>query len=147
MEISIWFITVFMVMWALGPGTQVVQLVAPEFHKRMGFTEKRAFEPEFLWYRLYERGTAYADLTYFFAGIAFIWLALAGSETALIFGFYTCSVFVFVMTQYLCQLVLLTRESLHPISKEQTVFYFVFGVLFIAFGLFGLYYLWGVASN
>jgi hypothetical protein len=107
---------------------------------------RAAFEPEFKWFRLYERGTAYADLTHFFAGIAFVWLAIAGNETALVFGLYTCSVYLFVMTQYLVQLVLLTRQNLHPVTKDQIGFYVVYAGLFIAFGLYGLFYLWAIAS-
>jgi len=146
MQIDIWFIVFFVIMWALGPATQVLQLIAPQLHYKLGLMEKAAFEPEFKWFRLYERGTAYADLTYFFAGIAFVWLAIAGNETALVFGLYTCSVYLFVMTQYLVQLVLLTRQNLHPVSKDQIGFYVVYAGLFIAFGLYRLFYLWAIAS-
>ena len=73
MQIDIWFIVLFIIMWALGPATQVLQLIAPKLHFKLGLMEKAAFEPEFKWFRLNERGTAYADLTHFFAGIAFVW--------------------------------------------------------------------------
>ena len=146
MQIDTWLIVLFIIMWALGPATQVLQLIAPQLHYKLGLMEKAAFEPEFKWFRLYERGTAYADLTHFFAGIAFVWLAIAGNETALVFGLYTCSVYLFVMTQYLVQLVLLTRQNLHPVSKDQIGFYVVYAGLFIAFGLYGLFYLWAIAS-
>ena len=146
MQIDIWFIVLFVIMWALGPATQVLQLIAPKLHYKLGLMEKAAFEPEFKWFRLNERGTAYADLTHFFAGIAFVWLAIAGNETALVFGLYTCSVYLFVMTQYLVQLVLLTSQNLHPVSKDQIGFYVVYAGLFIAFGLYGLFYLWAIAS-
>ena len=145
MDVSVWFIVVFIIMWALGPATQVLQLIAPELHMKLGLMEKAAFEPEFRWFRLYERGTAFADLTHFSAGIAFVWLAIAGNENALIFGLYTCSVYVFVMTQYLAQLFLLNRENLHPISGSQLGFYFAYGALFVVFGFYGLVYLWGLA--
>jgi hypothetical protein len=146
MQIDTWFIVVFVLMWALGPATQVLQLIAPKLHFKLGLMEKAAFEPEFKWFRLLERGTAYADLTHFFAGITFVWLAIAGNETALIFGLYTCSVYLFVMTQYLVQLFLLSGQDLHPVSKDQIGFYVVYAGLFIAFGLYGLFYLWARAS-
>jgi hypothetical protein len=146
MQIDIWFIVLFIIMWALGPATQVLQLIAPQLHYKLGLMEKAAFEPEFKWFRLNERGTAYADLTHFCAGIAFVWLAIVGNETALVFGLYTCSVYLFVMTQYLVQLVLLTSQNLHPVSKDQIGFYVVYAGLFIAFGLYGLFYLWAIAS-
>ena len=145
MEVSVWFIAVFVIMWLLGPASQVLQLIAPKTHKKLGFTEAAAFEPEFRWFLLYERGTAYADLTYFVAGIAFVVLALGGHRVALIFGIYTCAAWVFVMTQYLVQLTLLSRENLHPVSEGQIGFYRVYGVAYIAFGLFGMAYLWGLA--
>jgi hypothetical protein len=56
------------------------------------------------------------------------------------------------MSQYLVQLVLLTGQNLHPVSKDQIGFYAVYAVyavyagLFIAFGLYGLFYLWAIAS-
>lgn len=146
MQIDTWFIVFFIIMWALGPATQVLQLIASQLRYKLGMMEKAAFEPEFKWFRLNERGTAYADLTHFFAGIAFVWLAVAGNETALVFGLYTCSVYLFVMSQYLVQLVLLTGQNLHPVSKDQIGFYAVYAGLFIAFGLYGLFYLWAIAS-
>ena len=124
----------------------MLQLIAPKLHFKLRLMEKAAFEPEFRWFRLIERRTAYGDLIHFFAGIAFVWLAIAGNETALIFGLYTCSVYLFVMTQYLVQLVLLTGQNLHPVSKDQLGFYVVYAGLFIAFGLYGLSYLWAIAS-
>lgn len=65
---------------------------------------------------------------------------------ALIFGLYTCSAIVFVTTQYLAQLFLLTGQNLHPVSKDQIGSYVLYTGLFIAFGLYGLFYLWAVAS-
>ena len=119
MDINRWFIIAFFAFWLLGPASQVLQLVAPRLHMKMGFMEKRAFEPEFRWFWLYERGTSIADLTHFVGGILFIWLAFTGNVNAPVFGLYVCSVYVFVMLQYLLQFILLTRESLHPLDKGQ----------------------------
>ena len=39
MQIDIWFIVLFIIMWALGPATQVLQLIAPQLHyKPMPFS-------------------------------------------------------------------------------------------------------------
>jgi len=50
------------------------------------------------------------------------------------------------VTQYPVQLILLTSQNLHPVSKDQIGFYVVYAGLFIAFGLYGLSYLWALAS-
>ena len=147
MEVSVWFIVVFVIMWAIGPATQVLQLIAPKLHFKLGLMEKAAFEPEFKWFLLEQRGIAYADLTFCFTAIVFVWLAIAGSKTALIFGLYTSACYVYFTTLYLSQLVLLSKHDLHPVSKGQRSVYVVYMGLFIAFGLFGLFYLWELATG
>ncbi len=146
MVASYWFLALFFLFLLLGPGTQVLQLVAPKLHHRLGLTEKAALEPKFRWFQLYERGTAYADLTQLTAGVAFMVLALLGNRHAIVFGIYTCSAYVFVMTQFLAQLVLLSRENLHPASKGQFVSFGVYALSFIIFGIFGIAYLWLAAG-
>ena len=51
------------------------------------------------------------------------------------------------MSQFLAQLALLSREHLHPASKEQVVAYGAYAVSFIVFGLFGITYLWRIAQS
>ena len=46
MDVSIWFIVVFVIMWIFEPATQVLQLVAPKLHKRLGLMEAAAYEPQ-----------------------------------------------------------------------------------------------------
>jgi len=147
MEIGVWFIVFFIIMWALGPATQALQLIAPKLHSKLGLMEKAAFEPEFKWFLLEQRGTAYADLTFFFSGIVFVWLALAGSPTAPIFGLYSCACYVYFATLYLAQFVLLSQHNLHPVSKGQIGVYVAYAGLFLFFGLYGLFYLWGVVQG
>ena len=146
MIVNYWFFALFVFFWLLGPGTQVIQLISPKLHHRLGLTEKAALEPKNRWFQLYERGTAYADLTHLTAGIAFMVLALSGSKHGIVFGIYTCSAYVFVMTQFLAQLALLSNENLHPASKEQFVAYGAYAVSFIIFGIFGITYLWRIAE-
>lgn len=147
MEVNIWFIVVFIIMWILAPVTQVLQLVAPKLHMRLGLMEKAAFEPQFEWFRLDHRGIAYADLTFFFSAIIFVWLAVAGDQTAILFGLYTCACYVYFATVYIAQLILLSARNLHPVSRNQIGFYLIYMGLFIAFGLFGLYYLWSLVAD
>jgi len=73
-------------------------------------------------------------------------LTLSESKHAIIFGIYTCSAYVFVMTQFLAQLALLSKENLHPASKEQFVVYGAYAEFFIIFGIFGITCLWGIAQ-
>ena len=42
MDVSVWFVVIFVVMWILGPLTQVLQLVAPKLHVRLGLMEAAA---------------------------------------------------------------------------------------------------------
>lgn len=56
MQIDTWSIVFFIIMWALGPATQVLQLIASQLRYKLGMMEKAAFEPEFKWFRLNERG-------------------------------------------------------------------------------------------
>jgi hypothetical protein len=147
MDVNAWFLAAFVVMWALGPATQVLQLIAPKLHMRLGLMEKASAEPRFEWFRLAERGMAFADLTFFIAAILFVVLVIAGDETAILFGLYTCACYVYFGTSYIAQFILLSRKNLHPASKKETGVYFVYMGLFIAFGLYGLVYLWGVAQG
>ena len=96
MEVSVWFIVVFALLWAAGPLTQVLFLVAPKLHHRLGLTEANAFKPEFKWFLLDEKALAIADMTYLVAGIAFVWLAMLDIRLALIFGMYTCACYVYI---------------------------------------------------
>ena len=147
MDMSVWFLAAFLAMWALDPATQVLQLIAPKLHMRLGFMEKASVEPRFECFRLSEKGIAYADLTLFFAAILFVVLVIAGHEAAILFDLYTCACYVYFGTSYIAQFILLSRNNLHPASKKQTGFYFVYMGFFIAFGLYGLVYLWGVAQG
>ena len=72
MEIDSWFIVVFILLWVAGPLTQLLQLVAPKLHLKLGLTETDAFKPEFKWFLLDERGIAIGDMTYFASGAVFI---------------------------------------------------------------------------
>ena len=88
MEISSWFFLFFALTGVLGPVTQALFLVAPKLHHKIGMTEDKALEPEFRWFLLDEKAIAIADMTYLVSGGVFIWLALSGDQTALIFGLY-----------------------------------------------------------
>ena len=146
MEVNIWFIVVFVIMWIAGPLTQVLQLIAPKLHHRLGLTEANAFKPEFRWYLLEERAIAYADLTYMVAGIAFVWLVLLDNRTALVFGLYTCACYVYIASISIPRWLLLSKHELSPLPGSQMAIYLSYMVLYLFFGLYGLVYLWGLAK-
>lgn len=146
MEVAVWFVVVFVIMWVAGPLGQVLFLIAPKLHHRLGMTEANALKPEFRWFLLDERAIAYADLTYLVSGIAFIWLAVLGNRTALIFGLYTCACYVYIAALTIPRWLLLTRDGLNPAPREQLAVYIAYMVLYCSFGLYGLFYLWGLAQ-
>ena len=96
MEVNVWFLVVFVLTWIAGPVTQLLFLIAPKFHHKLGMTEDGALKPEFRWFLLDEKAIAIADMTYFVSGVAFIWLTLLGNQTALIFGLYSCACYVYI---------------------------------------------------
>lgn len=146
MEISIWFLVVFVFVWMAGPVTQLLFLVAPKLHHKLGMTEDSALNPEFRWFLLDEKAIAIADMTYFVSGGAFIWLALLGNQSALIFGLYSCACYVYIAPLAISRWLLFGKNRLSPISKKQIPVYMAYMGLFLVFGLYGLFYLWRLAQ-
>ena len=147
MGVSAWFIVVFVIMWIIGPATQLLQLLAPKLHMRLGLMEAAAFEPEFKWFLLEEKAVAIADLTFLFSGVAFVGLALLGSETALIFGLYSSACYVYFASIYIPRILLLSKHNLSPVSRKQLGVYLLYVSLFLLFGLYGLFCLWGLTQE
>jgi hypothetical protein len=145
MEISAWFLAIFVLIWIAGPLTQVLFLAAPKLHHRLGMTEDEALKPEFRWFLLDEKAIAIADLTYFISGGAFIWLALLGNQAALIFGLYSCACYVYIAPLAISRWHLLGKNHLSPMSRAQAPIYMAYMAVYFCFGLYGLFYLWGHA--
>ena len=143
-DISTWFVVVFGLLWVAAPVTQLLHLVAPRLHHKLGMTEADAFKPQFRWYLLEERAIAYADMTYLVAGLAFILLALLGERSALIYGLYTCACYVYIACISIPRWMLLSREGLLPMPGKQMGVYISYMLVFLLFGLYGLVYLWGL---
>lgn len=141
-DVSLWFIAVFALVWAAGPLTQVLFLIAPELHHRLGLTEANALKPEFHWYLLEERAIAYADLICVACGLTFLVLALLNKPSAVIFGLYNCACYVYVASISIPRWLLLGHHDLSPLPREQLIGYFTYMALYLLFGLYGLGYLW-----
>ena len=145
MGVSSWFLVVFVFSWLVSPVTQLLFLVAPKLHHRLGLTEADALKPEFKWFLLDEKAIAVADMTYLVSGAVFVSLAIMGERLALLFGLYTCACYVFVSLLAMTRWILLAKHGLSPLPASQRPLYFSYMVFFLLFGLYGLYYLWGLA--
>ena len=145
MKVNVWFFVVFVLVWIAGPVSQVLFLVAPRLHHKLGMTEDNALKPEFRWFLLDEKAIAAADMTYLISGAAFIGLALQGSRTALLFGLFSCACYVYVAVLALSRWRLFGKNNLSPLAKNQLPFYVAYMLFFLTFGLYGLSYLWELA--
>ena len=146
MQIDTWFIILFVFFWAIGPLTQLLFLIAPRLHHKLGLTEQDALKPEFRWFIVDETAIAIADMTYLVAGIAFVWLALLGNDLALPFGIYACSCYVFISCLAIPRWFMLEKQGLSPLPPKQKLFYYSYMTAYCLFGLVGLFYLWRVAG-
>ena len=146
MEVNAWFLAVFILVWVACPVTQLIFLIAPKFHHRLGMTEDAALEPEFRWFLLDEKAIAIADMTYLVSGAAFICLALIGNNSAPIFGLYSCACYVYVAVLAVSRWNLFGKNQLSPISRGQLPAYLAYMAVVLAFGLYGLFYLGGVVQ-
>ena len=143
MNLDIWFIIVFIVLWIVGPLTQLLQIVAPSWHMKLGLMEGKAFDPEFKWYRLEEKATAIADISFLLSGIVFVVGAVQGQAWAIPFGFFTCAVYLYFGLVCIFRWVLLGKHNLSPLLPRQLKAYILYIGVFVVFGLFGMIYLWG----
>ena len=71
-HLSYTFIGVFIFLLILGPLTQLLQIVNLPLHVRWGLSERIILQPEYGWFRADELAIAWADMTYFITGIAFV---------------------------------------------------------------------------
>lgn len=145
MEISPWFIGAFALAWVANPLTQLLQLVAPKLHYKLGMTEADAFKSENKWYLLEERAIAMADMSYLVAGLAFLVLAMMNERSALLFGIYNCACYVYMALISIPRWLLLAKHELGPLKGNQLGAYMAYMIVFLLFGLYGMVYLWGVA--
>lgn len=143
MTVNMWFLIVFVVLWIFGPLTQLLQIVAPSLHMKLGLMEGKALEPEFQWYRLEERAIAFADMSFLLSGILFVIGAIGRQTWAIPFGFFTCAIYVYFGLMCIFRWALLGRHNLSPVSPRQITGYVMYMVVFLIFGLFGMIYLWG----
>ena len=126
MQISLWFIILFSFMLIIGPITQLLQLIAPKLHMKLGLQEAKAFEPEFKWFLLEEKAVAIADMSFLITGLLFIIFSVFGMQAALIFGLYTCACYSYFGLIYITRTYLLTKHSLSPTASNQILTYLIY---------------------
>ena len=141
-QLSRIFIGLYILLWLLGPLTQLIQIVNLPLHVKMGFSEARILEPEFGWFQADELAIAWADMTYLVAGIIFIVGVFLRRSWSLPFGFYSLSAWSFILLVTLIRWPLLEAGGFGVIAQEQKVVYYPYAVIYIVFGLFGVFYLW-----
>ena len=141
MQFGIWFLIIFILSWLLGPVTQLIMIINPRLHQKMGFMEKKAYEPEFRWFALMHRGIAFADMSFLISGSIFIIGAFSKKQWCIPFGFYTFAVYVYFSLTYIFQTILLIKNDLSPAPKSQLLPCFLYGLAYVVFGLFGMFFL------
>lgn len=66
------FLILFLLLWFLGPVTQLIQIINLPFHVKIGFSEHNILEPEMGWFRADELAIAWADMTCLVTGAVFM---------------------------------------------------------------------------
>ena len=68
-QLNYLFIGIFIVLWIMGPLTQLLQIVNLPLHVSWGFSEPLILDPAYGWYRAGELAIAWADMTYLVTGV------------------------------------------------------------------------------
>ena len=132
----------FVVLWILGPLTQLVQIINLPFHVKMGFSERNIMKPEYGWFRADELSIAWADMTVLLTGIAFFVGARLQKPWCIPCGFYSSSIWFYVMLLALVRWPLLVKNGFGVVADDQKLFYNLYACIYVAFGLYGMVYLW-----
>jgi hypothetical protein len=141
-QLSRIFIGLYILLWLLGPVTQLIQIVNLPLHVKMGISEARILDPEFGWFRADELAIAWADMTYLVAGVIFIVGVFLRRSWSLPFGFFSLSAWAFILLVALIRWPLLEASGFGVIAQGQKIVYNAYAVIYITFGLFGIFYLW-----
>lgn len=141
-QLSYLFIVAFVLLWMLGPLTQLLQIISLPLHVEWGLSEAIILDPEFGWFRADELAIAWADMTYLIAGGIFIAGAFMRRPWSIPFGFYTMATMSFILLVCLLRWTFLARSGYDIISDDQKTVFYVYGIVYVLFGWFGMIYLW-----
>ena len=141
-QLSYWFIGIFILLWIIGPLTQLLQIVSLPLHIEMGLSESKILDPDFGWFRADELAIAWADMTYLISGAVFIVGAILRKSWCIPFGIYTSATWSFILLMARIRWSLLEARGFDVIGPDQEPLYYAYAYLFVAFGWFGMVYLW-----
>ncbi len=141
-QLSYIFIAVFAFLWITGPLTQLLFIVNPSLHQSWGLSGQTVLDAEFGWHRADELAIAWADMTYLAAGLVFIAGALLRRSWAIPFGFYTLAAWSFILLLAIFRWSLLEASGYDVISGDQEVMFYLYAIVYVLFGWFGMIYLW-----
>ena len=141
-QLSYIFIAIFILLWLLGPLTQLIQIISLPLHIEWGLSEARILEPEFGWFKADELAIAWADMTYLITGAIFIVGVFMRRRWAIPFGFYTLAVWSFILLMARIRWPLLEAAGYDVIAADQKFIFYAFATVYILFGWFGMVYLW-----
>ena len=141
-QLSRVFIGLFIILWFLGPMTQLIQIINLPLHIDLGLSERLILDPEFGWFRADELAIAWADMTYLVAGIVFVIGVFLRRSWSLAFGFYTLATWSFILLIALIRWSLLDAGGYQVLGKGQEALYRIYAVVYVIFGWFGMVYLW-----
>ncbi len=141
-QLSYIFIGLFILLWLMGPLTQLIQIISLPLHVEWGLSESTIMEPAMGWFKADELAIAWADMTYLIAGVIFIVGVLKRRIWSIPFGFYTMATWSFILLMCRIRWPLLEANGFGVISGDQEIMFYIYAVIYILFGWFGMYYLW-----
>lgn len=141
-QLSYVFIGTFIFLWIMGPLTQLIQIINLPLHVEWGLSEHIILDPEFGWFRADELAIACADMTYLVSGIVFVVGVFLRRSWSLPFGFYTMASMSFILLVALFRWTFLLGGGYDVISGDQRIVFYVYAVIYVIFGWFGMVYLW-----
>ena len=141
-QLSYLFLGAFIVLWFLGPFTQLIQIINLPLHVQWGLSERIILEPEFGWFKADELAIAWADMTYLITGVIFIIGAFMRRSWSIFFGLYTNAAWSFILLLARIRWSLLEANGFDVLKDDQEFFFYTFSTIYVLFGWFGMYYLW-----
>ncbi len=141
-QLSYIFLILFIILWLLGPLTQLIQIISLNLHVEWGLSEAIILDPAFGWFQADELAIAWADMTYLIAGFVFIIGVFLRRSWSIPFGFYTVATWSFILLMCRIRWSLLEIGNFDVITGDQQLIFYTYAAMYILFGWFGMFYLW-----
>lgn len=141
-QLSYLFIGIFIILWIVGPLTQLLQIVNLSLHVSLGLSEPIILDPAYGWFQADELAISWADMTYLVAGAVFVIGAFLHRSWAIPFGFYTSAAWSFVLLMARIRWPLLEAKGFDVVSGDQELIFYMYATIYVLFGWFGMIYLW-----